>query len=179
MPAMQMYRASVTDNVDPSQQGRVKVRLLSTDDTAVQEQWAVVPTLALGAGLVSRPTYRIGDPVIIASAGPDAADPLVLGGLGAPASQTPPGDQLRLSTGADGLTIQLGDATAITLGHDGALAITTSSRLTLRAAHVTVQGDHVSVEAGLCQVSGTLKCDTLITNSVVSASYTPGAGNIS
>jgi hypothetical protein len=30
----------------------------------------------------------------------------------------------------------------------------------------------------MVKVSGVVKCDTLITNSVVSASYTPGAGNL-
>ena len=34
------------------------------------------------------------------------------------------------------------------------------------------------VDAGMSKFSGVVKCDTLITNSVVAASYTPGAGNI-
>ena len=51
----------------------------------------------------------------------------------------------------------------VTLESDGAL--------TLRAATLTV-------EAAMADYSGVLKSQTLITNSVVAASYTPGAGNI-
>ncbi len=36
----------------------------------------------------------------------------------------------------------------------------------------------VTVDAAISQFSGVVHCDTLITNSVVSPSYTPGAGNI-
>ena len=36
----------------------------------------------------------------------------------------------------------------------------------------------VTVDAGMSKFSGVVQCDTLITNSVVSSSYTPGAGNI-
>ncbi len=36
----------------------------------------------------------------------------------------------------------------------------------------------VKVDAAMSTFSGVVKCDTLISNSVVSASYTPGAGNI-
>jgi hypothetical protein len=34
------------------------------------------------------------------------------------------------------------------------------------------------VNAGMSKFSGVVQCDTLIANSVVSTSYTPGAGNI-
>ena len=43
---------------------------------------------------------------------------------------------------------------------------------------VTVSAPMVRVEAGSAEVSGVLKCDTLIANSVVASSYTPGSGNI-
>ena len=36
----------------------------------------------------------------------------------------------------------------------------------------------VQVDAGLSKFSGVVQCDTLISNAVVSSSYTPGAGNI-
>ena len=34
------------------------------------------------------------------------------------------------------------------------------------------------IDAAMSQFSGVVRCDTLISNSVVSASYTPGAGNV-
>ena len=36
----------------------------------------------------------------------------------------------------------------------------------------------VTVDAGMAKFSGVVECDTLVANSVVAASYTPGAGNI-
>ena len=36
----------------------------------------------------------------------------------------------------------------------------------------------VTVNSGMSKFSGVVQCDTLISNSVISASYTPGAGNI-
>jgi hypothetical protein len=36
----------------------------------------------------------------------------------------------------------------------------------------------VTVEAGSTEVTGVLKCQTLIADTVVATSYTPGAGNI-
>ena len=41
-----------------------------------------------------------------------------------------------------------------------------------------VHAAFVTVDAGMSRFSGVVQCDTLITNSVVSSSYTPGAGNI-
>jgi hypothetical protein len=35
------------------------------------------------------------------------------------------------------------------------------------------------INAGMSKFSGVVQCDTLISNSVISASYTPGVGNIS
>ena len=36
----------------------------------------------------------------------------------------------------------------------------------------------VTVNSGLSKFSGVVQCDVLITNTVVSSTYTPGAGNI-
>ena len=34
------------------------------------------------------------------------------------------------------------------------------------------------MNAGLARFSGVLQCDTLVANSVIATSYSPGAGNI-
>ena len=36
----------------------------------------------------------------------------------------------------------------------------------------------VTVNAGMAKFSGVVQCDTLMSNSVISASYSPGAGNV-
>jgi hypothetical protein len=43
---------------------------------------------------------------------------------------------------------------------------------------MSVSSGMVKVDAGMSKFSGVVQSDTVITNSVVSASYTPGAGNI-
>lgn len=43
---------------------------------------------------------------------------------------------------------------------------------------VQVTAPNVQLNAGMVQASGVIQCATLITNAVVSTSYTPGAGNI-
>ena len=49
---------------------------------------------------------------------------------------------------------------------------------TVNAATLELSAAMVTVTAGMSRFSGVVQCDTLITNSVVSASYTPGSGNI-
>lgn len=58
------------------------------------------------------------------------------------------------------------------------IKINASSKVSIEAGQVKVSAGMVEVEAGMSKFSGVVKCDTLISNSVVSSSYTPGAGNI-
>ena len=54
----------------------------------------------------------------------------------------------------------------------------TGGKLVVNASTVEATTAMLSVNAGLAKFSGVVQADTLIANSVVSASYTPGAGNI-
>jgi hypothetical protein len=57
--------------------------------------------------------------------------------------------------------------------------LTANTRVTVTApAQLSVSAGMVQVDAGMSRFSGVVQCDTLITNSVISASYTPGAGNV-
>ena len=49
---------------------------------------------------------------------------------------------------------------------------------TLHAMSNRAQKPMVTVNAGLSKFSGVVQADTVISNSVISSSYTPGAGNI-
>ena len=57
-------------------------------------------------------------------------------------------------------------------------AFVRAAKVTVNASTVAVSASMVTVDAAMSKFSGVIKCDTLITNSVVSTSYTPGAGNI-
>jgi hypothetical protein len=58
------------------------------------------------------------------------------------------------------------------------ITITAAAKVTVNASQVAVSAAMVTVDAGMSKFSGIVQCDTLISNSVISASYTPGAGNI-
>jgi uncharacterized protein involved in type VI secretion and phage assembly len=56
--------------------------------------------------------------------------------------------------------------------------VTASADLTVTAPTITLSGAAVTVNSALATFSGVVNCSTLIAASVVSTSYTPGAGNM-
>lgn len=58
------------------------------------------------------------------------------------------------------------------------VTVQSSATVEVTASKVNVSAGLVSVDSGMSKFSGVVKCDTLIANSVVSTSYTPGAGNV-
>lgn len=67
--------------------------------------------------------------------------------------------------------------TTLTIDPEG-VTINTSMNLTVQATQVKISAAMVTVDAGLSKFSGVVQADTVICNSIISASYTPGAGNI-
>jgi uncharacterized protein involved in type VI secretion and phage assembly len=67
--------------------------------------------------------------------------------------------------------------TTLTIDPQG-VTVNTSMNLTVQATQVSVTAAMVTVDAGISKFSGVVQADTVICNSVISASYTPGAGNI-
>jgi len=67
--------------------------------------------------------------------------------------------------------------TTVTIDTQG-VTVDTPLNVKVQATQVTVSAAMVKVDAPLSRFSGVVQADTVITNSVVSASYTPGAGNI-
>jgi uncharacterized protein involved in type VI secretion and phage assembly len=91
--------------------------------------------------------------------------------------QTPGGQKVVLKDTP--ASIELTDSSGNTIKMEGAgITLQTPAKLNIQASTVDVSAGMVKVDAGMSQFSGVVKSDTLITNSVVSASYTPGAGNI-
>jgi hypothetical protein len=58
------------------------------------------------------------------------------------------------------------------------ITIQCAAKLEIDATAVKVNASMLEVAAGMSKFSGVVQCDTLVTNSVVASSYTPGAGNI-
>jgi uncharacterized protein involved in type VI secretion and phage assembly len=91
--------------------------------------------------------------------------------------ETPGGQKVTLADGPGSILIEDSNGNSARMDSSG-ITLTASAEVTVNAASVTVSAATVSVEAGLSTFSGVVQADTVITNSVVSASYTPGAGNI-
>lgn len=149
--------AVVVDNADPANLGRLRLRYsLGAQPKSMVETWARV---ALPLTAAYQGAWRIpdlGTELVVAFEAGDAQRPIALGILWNPAN--PPG--------------------AVTLG-DQALSISTSGPVTVHAGEVLVCADRLTVNAAISHFNGVVQADTILTNSVVSASYTPGAGNIS
>jgi uncharacterized protein involved in type VI secretion and phage assembly len=90
---------------------------------------------------------------------------------------TPGGQEIRLTDGPGVIEIADSNGNSITLDSSG-VTITASAKFSVQAGTVEVSAGSVTVNAGMSRFSGVVQADTVITNSVVSASYTPGAGNI-
>lgn len=195
-----IFSALVTDTADPDGQGRVKVMLPGVVDSGGEsyEAWA---RLATSTGRQHRGSWSLpeaNDEVLVAFEGGDPQSPVIIGGLLSGAGnadryllqtrnglklsldetdgleqlilETPNGQKLRLMDNPDSIEIEDSSGNSIKL-EAGGVTVTT-------LAKVTVNASMLEVSAGLTQFSGVVQCDTLISNVVVSAVYTPGKGNI-
>jgi uncharacterized protein involved in type VI secretion and phage assembly len=91
--------------------------------------------------------------------------------------ETPGGQRVRLGDGPGKVDLEDANGNRVTLDPSG-ITIEASATVTVSAAQVEVTAGMVQVNAGMSRFSGVVQADTVITNAVVSSSYTPGAGNI-
>lgn len=91
--------------------------------------------------------------------------------------ETPGGQKLTLRDGPSSIEIIDGNGNSIELESDR-INVTAAAKVTIKASNIELSAAMVTVNAGISKFSGVVQADTVITNSVVSASYTPGAGNI-
>jgi uncharacterized protein involved in type VI secretion and phage assembly len=91
--------------------------------------------------------------------------------------ETPGGQKLTMQDGPGQVEIRDSNGNSITLD-TGGVKIVAAAKVTVQASTVEVSAGMVTVNAGMSKFSGVVQCDTLISNMVVSAAYTPGAGNI-
>ena len=91
--------------------------------------------------------------------------------------ETPGGQKVTLKDGPGAVEIVDSNGNSIKLETSG-ITITASAKVTINASQVAVSAGMVTVDAAMSKFSGVVQCDTMISNSVISASYTPGAGNI-
>jgi len=91
--------------------------------------------------------------------------------------ETPGGQKVMLKDGPGAIEIEDSNGNSIKLESAG-ITIVAAAKVTVNASQVNVSASMVQVDAGMSKFSGVVQADTVICNSIISASYTPGAGNI-
>jgi uncharacterized protein involved in type VI secretion and phage assembly len=91
--------------------------------------------------------------------------------------ETPGGQTVVLDDGESSVTIRDSNGNSARFAPVG-VTVEAASKVTIKASTIEISAGMVTVNAGMSKFSGVIQADTVITNSVVSASYTPGAGNI-
>ncbi len=91
--------------------------------------------------------------------------------------ETPGGQSLTLKDGPGAIEISDSNGNLVALEPRG-ITIHSPAKVVVSASSVEVNAGMLNVKAPFAKLDGAIVCNTLISNSVVSASYTPGAGNI-
>jgi len=122
-----------------------------------------------GAAKNARKTLRSRNGVVVTLDDTDGKETLTL--------TTPGGQSVKLEDGPGRVEIKDSNGNTVELSSSG-ITLTASAKVTVQASQVEVSASMVTVNAGISKFSGVVQADTVITNSVVSSSYTPGAGNM-
>jgi uncharacterized protein involved in type VI secretion and phage assembly len=91
--------------------------------------------------------------------------------------ETPGGQKATFKDGPGSVEIVDSSGNSVKLESSG-ITVNASATVTVNAGTMKISAGMLTVDAGMSKFSGVVKADTVISNSVVSASYTPGAGNI-
>jgi phage baseplate assembly protein V len=180
-----VYPATVLQSRDPRGLGRLQVSVPAFD----QKVWARHATLLAGE---RRGTWFVPDPgdeVLVAFEGGDARKPIVVGALwnakDRPPESNPERTLLRTKHGATivfdevpgTLKVEDSNGNAVKLAPDG-VTVTAAAKVKVSASTVEIDAGQIEINASMARFAGVVQCDTLITNSVVASSYTPGVGNV-
>lgn len=122
-----------------------------------------------GAGNNYKKTLRSRKGVVITLDDNDGHESLLL--------KTPGGREITMKDGDQLIELKDQAGNSVKISVDG-ITINSSANVNVNASVVNISAGMVKVDAGMSKFSGVVQADTVITNSVISASYTPGAGNI-
>jgi uncharacterized protein involved in type VI secretion and phage assembly len=91
--------------------------------------------------------------------------------------ETPGGQRITLSDGPGAVKVEDANGNSASFETAG-ITVQAAALVKVEAAMVQVSAGMVTVDAAMATFSGVVQCQTLIATSVVSSSYTPGAGNV-
>jgi uncharacterized protein involved in type VI secretion and phage assembly len=93
--------------------------------------------------------------------------------------RTPGGAQGKLTDANGGkIEFQVAGASVTIDGGRAAVSIQAPGKVEVQASEVEVNAGQVKVNAAMSQFSGLVRCDVLQASTVISSTYTPGAGNV-
>jgi phage baseplate assembly protein gpV len=126
------------------------------------------PKETLGGDRVDRWTFvgKAGTRIAIV----EAPDPTI-------ALSTPGGVTATFTDAGGGKIEFIAAGTTITIDSSG-VSVQSASKIAMQGTQMTVDAGTVTVNAGMSTFSGLVKSDVLQTNTVISTTYTPGAGNV-
>ena len=91
--------------------------------------------------------------------------------------ETANGQKITIQGDEQGVTIQDQAGGSVQL-QAGSIQIRASAQVSIECSSVKISAAMITVDSAMTKFSGTVQADTVITNSVVASSYTPGAGNV-
>jgi uncharacterized protein involved in type VI secretion and phage assembly len=91
--------------------------------------------------------------------------------------ETPAGQKITLTDRNNSVRIEDNNGNSIEFDSKGIFMLA-SAKVIISSGTVEISAGDFLINAGMAKFAGVVKCDTLITNSVISSSYTPGAGNV-
>lgn len=91
--------------------------------------------------------------------------------------ETAAGQRITLDDTSSSVLIQDNSGNTIRLDSSG-ITIQAAAKVVVNSSQLQISASMITVDAGMAKFSGVIQTDTLIANSVVANSYTPGVGNI-
>jgi len=91
--------------------------------------------------------------------------------------ETPGGQRIILFDGPDSIAIDDSNGNSVTL-QAGGIILNAAAKVTVSTGTLEVSASMVTINAGMSKFSGVLQADTVICNSIISASYSQGVGNV-
>jgi hypothetical protein len=91
--------------------------------------------------------------------------------------ETAAGQRITLLDSPGSILIEDSSGNTIRLESSG-ITIQASAKVVVNSSQLEISASMITVNAGMAKFSGVVQTDTLIANSVIASSYTPGTGNI-
>jgi uncharacterized protein involved in type VI secretion and phage assembly len=91
--------------------------------------------------------------------------------------ETPGGQKMTLKDGPGTVEVVDSNGNSVKMEPSG-VTVNASAKVTINGSVVEISAGALTVNAGMSRFNGVVQADTVISTSVISASYTPGAGNI-